>query len=421
MLISESVRSNKLRICLVAKKFPLLGQAATHGFLWPIAKGLAKDHEITVLSYQNPQGKSHIKGGGINAFYLGHNCQTEDFQFMVDQKFSELHAKDPFDIVHSVDDGGLNIGLKKKKYNVTIVYGIDAIKLSQIFSVMGTVQESLKSFIRTALVTTYIFLRNYYGGDRRLLKTADGIIVTNPQERIALERHYLYPALKISLIPYGVEIHDLSPRGKPEELRKRLNIPGHAQTIVTVTDMSGISEMKSLLQAFEKTAIKKRSARLVIIGDGPYFKPIERIVLGLALSARVTFIGTPNHSDLLDYISLADVFIKLNSRVSGIDPSMIEAMAQKRIVICSDVSPVAHILDNGVDGFALDPTDISTLYELFINILNETLPTVEIGEKARQKVMDLFDTKKMVEHTVLAYRKALSKKKTSSSTAVKNR
>ena len=402
--------SKKLRVCLVTKRFPLLGQAATHGFLWPVSKGLAQEHDVTVLAYKNPEGRDCIQEEGITAFYLGHSYESENFPFIVDQKFKELHTEKPFDIVHSLDGGGIQIGLKKRQYSVAMVYGIEAIKLSQIFSMMGVVQESLRSFIRTGLMTTYIFLKNYYGGDRKLLKTADGVFITSLQERIALERHYLYPELKTFMVPYGIEIYDLSLRGKPEELRRKLGLPAHAQRVVTVTDMSGFAEMDVLLRAFEKVAIKKRSARLIIIGEGPYFKQIERLTLDLALSSRVTFVGSPSHTELLDYISLADAFVKLNSRVSGIDPSMIEAMAQKRVVVCSKFSPVASLLDNGIDGFFLSPTDVRALFQLLMDILGENVAVEEIGERARRKVMGYFDPKKMVEQTIIAYEKAIQTK-----------
>ena len=47
---SKKAMPEKLNICFVAKKFPIMGRASEHGFLWPIAKGLAqKGHKVTVL------------------------------------------------------------------------------------------------------------------------------------------------------------------------------------------------------------------------------------------------------------------------------------------------------------------------------------------------------------------------------------
>ena len=399
---------DKLRICLVANKFPLLGRAATHGFLWPIARGLAQDHDVTVLAYKNPQGKYEIQQDDITAFYLGHRHQGRSFLSAVNKKFAELHAQKPFHIVHSIDNSGFKIGLLKKKYKVAMTYNVEATNMSQIFSIMGMTQESIKSILHTSMAMGYVFLRTYYGGDRKLLKTADGIFVTSPQQKLALERHYLYPELKTYSIPYGIEIGDLSPRERPEEFRKELGIPGHAQTVVTFTDMTEMAEVRNLLRAFERVAIKKPSTRLIIVGEGPLFKSIEREMLDLALGSKVIFVGSVNNPDLPDYIALADVFVNLSSRTSGLDPSMIEAMAQQKVIIGSEMSPIATIVEDGIDGFLIRPADVGNLSDLLIRSFDGRMATNQIGQQARQKVMRLFDTQKMVEQTVAAYRKTLS-------------
>ena len=316
--------------------------------------------------------------------------------------------KNPFHIVHSIDNSGFEIGLKKKEYKVAMTYNVEATRMSQIFSIMGMSQESIKSMIRTSLSVGYVFLKTYYGGDRKLLKTADGIFVTSPQQKLVLERHYLYPELKTYSVPYGVEIGDLSPRERPEEFRKELGLPGNAHIVVTFTDMSEMVEVRNLLRAFEKVAIKKPSARLIIVGEGPLFKSIEREMLDLVLGSKVIFVGSVSHTDLIDYITLADAFVNLSSRTSGLDPSMIEAMAQQKVIIGSEISPIATIVEGGVDGFLIRPADVGSLSELLIKIFDGRITTGQIGQRARQKVMSLFDTGKMVEQTVVAYRKALS-------------
>jgi len=90
--------------------------------------------------------------------------------------------------------------------------------------------------------------------------------------------------------------------------------------VVTVTDMSEMREIRSLLQAFELVAIKKPSARLIIVGFGPRLKEIEYEVLQLALGGRVIFTGAVKNQDVPDYIALSDVYINISSRTSGFEP-----------------------------------------------------------------------------------------------------
>jgi 1,2-diacylglycerol 3-alpha-glucosyltransferase len=400
----------QLNICMVAEEFPILGRAADHGFLWPIAKGLVqRGHRVTVLAWKNPLGKAEVNQDGIQAFFLGENTRIDkrDFPAAIERKFLELHRQQSFHLAHSIDRSGLKIGLNKKQLGIAMIYDVEATHMSEIFQLLGYSQETLGSLLRTGILIGLKFLKTYMRFDRKLLKTADSVIVTSPQQRIILERYYLYPDLKIYGVPFGIEIADLSPREKSDELRKSLKIPANSHIVVNVTDMGEMSEIVHLLRAFEKVAIKKPASRLIIVGDGPLFRDIEFEMLNLALVNKVIFTGDVSSTKLPDYIALADIFVNLSSRTTGFEPSIIEAMAQKKVIIGSEVSPISTIVEDGKDGFLIRPADITTLSALMLDIFEEKIATSDIGESARNKVMNLFDTQKMVSLTIDAYYKSL--------------
>lgn len=396
-----------LNLCIVARKFPILGRAADHGFLWPIARKLAaKGHQVTVLAARSPQGKALIQQDGVTAYYLleaNPNANPAMFPEMVKRKFLELYKSRPFHLVHSVDDSGIRLARFRKSHRIALAYDVEATQMSQIFSILGMAQETLGSLIQTGIAVTYKFLRTYYGRDRKLLKSADGVFVTSPLQRITLERYYLYPDARTFTVPYGIEIGDLQPKEKSEELRRTLQIPQSAQTVVTITDMTELEEVKNLLSAFQKVASKKSNARLIIVGNGPLRKQIEYETYQLALGGRVIFAGAVPNVEIPEYISLGTVFINLSSRTSGFEPAMLEAMAQEKVIIGSEVSPISTIVEDGKDGFLIRPADIGTLAALIIDIFAGNLMTADIGSRARKKILNLFDTEKMVNETLSAY------------------
>ena len=400
-----------LNICLVAQHFQILSRSTDTGFLWPIARGLAKQgHKVTVLSTRSPIGKAEVQRDGVKAFYLFENMKGQknlNFQLAARNKFLQLHRENPFHIVHSLDDGGYRIGRSKKDHNVAMAYDVEATQMSQLFSILGMREESLGSLVKTALAVAYKFVATYYGRDRQLLNTADGIFVTNPQQRSILERYYLYPDFHIYSVPYGIEIGDLSAKEKSNELRTKLNIPENSHIAVTISDMNEIQELRFLLQSFEKVAVKKPNSYLIVLGSGPKFKEIEFEMLNLALGNRVLMLGAVPTIDIMDHILLGDVFINMSSGTTGFEPSIIEAMAQKKVVIGSEVSPIAQVIEDGVDGFLLRPADVDSLSNLLVELFSGTMAGNEIGERARQKVLDLFDTQKMILSVQEAYRKIL--------------
>lgn len=385
-----------------------MGRATGFSFLRLIARGLAaRDHQVTVLSAENPTGRAEIEQEGVKIHFLMESraarARRDPFPDLVRAKFIELHAKNPFHLLHSVDNSAIKISLHKDAYRIAVAYDVAATRMSQLFSLLGMSQETVGSILRTSLAVGYKFVSSYYGGDRQLLKTADGVFVASPRERIALERYYLYPDSRIHTVPYGIEIGDLSPRERSEELRRKLGIPETAKVAVTVSDMTEVEEVLNLLLAFEQVVIKKPSSRLLIVGDGPKFKEIEFEMLNLALGSKVVMTGAIKETDIPDYIALSDAFVNLSSRTTGFEPSLLEAMAQKKVIIGSEVSPMGTIVEHSRDGFLIRPADVPELTTLLLDIFAGLLPTAEIGENARKKVLDLFDPQKMVIESLNAY------------------
>jgi glycosyltransferase involved in cell wall biosynthesis len=398
-----------LNICIVSAKFPLANTAGEISFLWPVARGLVKrGHSVTVLSWRNKNRLQMVEKDGVQALYLGEfaGAVFDNLPQMILKKFMQLHREKPFHLIHSLDTSGLQIGLQRKKLGVAVVYDVDATHLSNIYSIFGMSQETLRSLIKTSVTIGYDFLRTYWKYDRRLLKTADAVFVHSLQQRMILERYYLYPDQRIFTVPFGIAVEDLSPREKSEELMKKIGLPLNSHTVVTVTDMTELGEMRHLLWAFEKVAVKKPTARLIIVGHGPLKKEIEFEALNLALGGRVIFVGDVPTTQLSDYIALADVFVNLSARSSGIEQSLLEAMAQRKIIVGSEVSPLSNVVEDGVDGFLIRPADTYTLAELLMQVFNGQISSAVIGEKARQKVLSMFDSQKMLEQTLMAYRKA---------------
>ncbi len=406
---TAAATTEPLHIALVSERFPLLNTSGEVGFLWPIARGLVRQgHKVTVLSWRNKSRLAFVEQNGVKAYFLGETpgATRESFPELVQKKFLSIHRETPFHLVHSLDGTGFEVAKLRKHLGVAVVYDVDATHMAQVYSILGMSQETLTGIIRTSFQVALTFLKTYYRHDRKILKTADAIIVHSPQQRLILERYYAYPDQRIFMVPFGIEVEDLSPRERSQELMKKIGIPASAQCVVTASDMTELGEMKNILYAFERVAIKKPTARLIIVGHGPLRKEIEFEALKLALGSRVYFSGDIPASQIADYIALADVFVNLSARSSGVEQSLLEAMAQKKVIIGSEVSFLANVVEDGLDGFLIRPADTFTLSELLLQVFNGQISTAEIGEHARQKVLNLFDSEKMLQQTLSAYTQA---------------
>lgn len=396
----------KLKICLIAEKFPILGRTHVRGFIAPIARGLVKaGHEVSVIAWDNPIGEREIEQEGINTYFVssGNTSRIELFPRRVHQKFSELHSKNPFHIVHSLSQSAVRLSSERKPLGVAVAYDVTATRMSELFALIGLAENTVSSQLTTGYKVAYRFLKTFFLRDRHILRNADGVFVHSPEQRLALERYYLYPEQKSFDIPYGIEIEDISPRQGSEELRQKLNIPRSAKIAVTVSDMIERQDVTNILRAFQSVATKKPSSYLIVVGDGPAFKDIEYEMLNLALGSHVLLVGSVPAYEISSYIDLADVFINISGRSPGYDPNLLEAMIQQKIVIGSEVSPMATLLENGQDGYLIRPADIGSLSSLLLGLFLEQIQTGDMGESAREKALNIFDTEKMITETLEAY------------------
>ncbi len=402
-----------MRICLIGHKIHVQSRAADTGLLWPLARGLSeRGHDVTIISTVSPMKKTEIYRDGIRAFYLHEGTsvfKTSRFIDAAHKKFVQLHHEKPFDLVHSLDDSAYKIGRHKKNFNVPVAYDIEATKMAELFSTLTENDGSLNSQVKTTVKLIFNFLQSYFTQDRSLLETADGIFTTTPQQRMILERYYLYPDYHTYTVPYGINLGDLTPRSESESFKLKLQIPDDADIILAVSNFSNSFELSPLLKAFEKVVLKNSNTYLVIIGDGPRWKDVEFQMLKLVLGSRVIMPGAVDAEDLLNYISSSSIYVDLSSQSTGLEPSLIEAMAQKKVVIGSELSPISEIIEDTKDGFLVRPADDVTISNLLTKILSDKENYLQLGEEARLKVLKVFNRQKMIDSLLKSYTEILEK------------
>lgn len=403
----------KLRICLIGQKISVMSRSSDTGLLWPLARGLTeRGHDVTIISTSSPAKRPEVFRDGIRAYYLNEgqpHYKNYKFTDAANKKFVSLHQEKPFHLVHSLDDSGFKIARHKQNLSVSVAYDVEAIQMAELFSILSAGKPGAANFVKTTSKLLWQFFHSYFMRDRSILDTADGVFVTTPQQRMILERYYLYPDFHTYTVPYGINLGDLTPRAESENFKLKLNIPDNAQVILANSDFVSTHEVKPLLKAFEKVVLKKPNTYLLLVGKGPQLKNVEFEMLNLALGSRVIMPGEVAAEEMLEYILLSPIYIDLSSRSTGLEPSLIEAMAQKKVVIGSELSPISEVIEDGLDGFLVRPADVDTLSALLDKIMTrDGIDREQIGEMARQKIVDAFNRNRMIESLISAYKQILT-------------
>lgn len=130
-----------------------------------------------------------------------------------------------------------------------------------------------------------------------------------------------------------------------------------------------------LLQALALIRQQHPEVTLLLVGGGPDDALIRQKVIDLDLQDRVVLTGRVPHEVVQDYYGLVDIFVyprlsmRLTELVTPLKP--LEAMAQGKLVIASDVGGHRELIDNGRTGVLVRPDSAEALSQGVTELLNK--------------------------------------------------
>jgi glycosyltransferase involved in cell wall biosynthesis len=113
----------------------------------------------------------------------------------------------------------------------------------------------------------------------------------------------------------------------------------------------------------------------------------------LGLTNRVHFLGL--RTDIPDVLGAADIFV-LGSDYEGNPLSVIEAMAAGLPIVSTAVGGVPELLQNGKEGFIVQPGNADGLSEAMVTLLNDSNLRRMMGVAAAVRAKAKFDVSAMV-------------------------
>jgi phosphatidyl-myo-inositol dimannoside synthase len=123
-----------------------------------------------------------------------------------------------------------------------------------------------------------------------------------------------------------------------------------------------------------------------IVGDGGLRPELESLATELGVSDCVRFLGHVSDAERETAYSRAHVFV-LPSSKEGFGIVYLEAWQHEVPVICSVKGASGEIIEDGIDGFAVDPDDVAVLAERIQRLLVERDLAVAFGHRGRKKVL----------------------------------
>lgn len=162
------------------------------------------------------------------------------------------------------------------------------------------------------------------------------------------------PMAKVTVIPNAVDIESFAPGRTPDDaLKAELGLEG-ATVVGFIGSFYAYEGLDLLLEALPLLLASHPEVRVLLVGGGPQAEALKARASQLGLSGKVVFTGRVPHDEVQRYYDLIDVLayprrsMRLTELVTPLKP--LEAMAQGRLLVASDVGGHRELIRDGRTG-----------------------------------------------------------------------
>jgi len=186
----------------------------------------------------------------------------------------------------------------------------------------------------------------------------------------------------VETLHHGIDIERVVATPSPTGVREELGIPLDAPVIGTVANFKPHKGHEYLLRAAAHVAKVRPDARFVLVGGGPRQEQLAMEADRLGIADAVVFAGF--REDPLRLVRTFDVYA-MASLQEGLPLALLEAMALGRPPVASRVGGITAIIEDGVNGFIVEPRDPETQARRILSLLGDASLRDRLGAAAAER------------------------------------
>lgn len=178
----------------------------------------------------------------------------------------------------------------------------------------------------------------------------------------------------VTVIPNAVDVERFVAAEPDQQLTDRYGLTGH-RVLGFAGSFYAYEGLDLLLRAMPQILADDGSVRLLLVGGGPEEARLKALTRELKLDREVVFTGRVPHEQIGSFYDVIDIFVyprvssRLTETVTPLKP--LEAMAQQRLVIASDVGGHRELIRHGETGVLFPADSVDELAAATLSLLRQ--------------------------------------------------
>ncbi len=196
---------------------------------------------------------------------------------------------------------------------------------------------------------------------------------------------------KITVIPNAVDLVHFSQRQDANDLQLSDELKLTDKNVLGfIGSFYAYEGLLLLVSALPDILKKAPETRLLLVGGGPDDAKLKKLSNELGLQEKIIFTGRVPHAEVTRYYDLVDIFVyprlhmRLTDLVTPLKP--LEAMAQEKLVLASDVGGHKELIRDGENGRLFRAGDKNSLADAALDMIKQTNDSSELRRKGLEYV-----------------------------------